>query len=90
MSDLNLTKARALALFFFAVLAFSPALLAIFSRPVFLFGVPMLYLYLFGVWGLVVAFVGLNAFPGDNDAGRRQTGTLGRPRYLADERDGSG
>lgn len=89
MSDLNLTRERALALFFFAVVAFSPALLAIFSQPIFLFGVPVLYLYLFGVWGLVIALVGLNAFPSDNDGGKRPTGTLGGSGYLADEHDRS-
>ena len=68
MTGLNLVRERALALFFLALVAFSPALLAIFSRPDFLFGVPLLYLYLFGVWGLVIACVALNAFPRDQQS----------------------
>mgnify|MGYP001824678509 CR=1 FL=1 len=66
MTGLAAVRERSLALFFLALLAFSPALLVVFSRHVFLFGVPLLYVYLFGVWGGVILCIGLNAFPRDS------------------------
>ena len=52
---------RAIALFLLAFLAFNPPLLSIFSADLVIFGVPLLYLYLFGVWGLIIAMIGLQA-----------------------------
>lgn len=43
--------------FLFAFLALNPPLLTIFSVEVFLFGIPLLYLYLFAVWAIIVALV---------------------------------
>jgi hypothetical protein len=65
VTGLNAVRERALAIFFLALLAFSPALLVVFSRHAFLFGVPVLYVYLFGVWGGVILCVALNSFPHD-------------------------
>jgi len=41
----------------FALLALNPPVLSIFSVEVFLFGIPLLYLYLLAVWLLIVALV---------------------------------
>jgi len=65
MTGLNAVRERSLALFFLAVLAFSPALLVVFSRHAFLFGVPVLYVYLFSAWAGVILCTALNAFPRD-------------------------
>ena len=48
---------RSIATFLFAVLAFSPPILSIFSAEVLLLGVPLLFLYLFVVWAVTVALV---------------------------------
>jgi hypothetical protein len=49
---------RLVALFLFGVLLFNYPLLALFSRPAEVFGIPLLYAYVFGAWAL---FVGLLA-----------------------------
>ncbi len=47
---------RWMALFLVGVLAFSPPLLLVFNVRATLFGLPVLYLYLFSVWAVVIAF----------------------------------
>lgn len=45
-----------LALFVVGVLVFNYPLLDVFDRPLLVFGVPLLYLYLYGIWlALIVA-----------------------------------
>ena len=61
MNRQGLVAERALALFLLAFLAFNPPLLAIFSVDVFLFGVPLLYCYLFCAWAWIIVLVGLHA-----------------------------
>ena len=53
----NATSEGSIVTFLFAVLALNPPVLTIFSVEVFLFGVPLLYLYLFVVWAIIVALV---------------------------------
>jgi hypothetical protein len=50
----ELASERAVALFLLAVLAFSPFVLSIFNVPAFLFGIPLLYVYLFLAWGVEI------------------------------------
>ena len=52
---------RAIGLFLLAFLALNPPILSIFSAETILLGVPLLYLYLFGAWGVIIALVGLHA-----------------------------
>lgn len=48
--------ARFVALFLFGVILFSPLLIAIFDVPgVSVFGIPLLYAYLFATWALLIA-----------------------------------
>lgn len=47
-------------LFVVALLAFNPPLLSIFSVPELIFGIPVLYLYIFVVWGVVIALLAFN------------------------------
>jgi hypothetical protein len=47
-------------LFVVALLAFNPPVLSIFSVPDLLFGIPLLYLYIFVAWAGVIALLALN------------------------------
>ncbi len=67
---------RTLALFFLGVLLFNPPLLSLFSVDRYVADVPLLYLYLFVVWGLFIGLVGataarLRSEPPPNPAERR-------------------
>lgn len=67
---------RSIAAFLVAALAISPPLLSIFSVDVFVFGLPLLYLYLFAAWaGLLVVVAWVSDF-GPSRATRR---ALDRP-----------
>ncbi len=61
MNRPGLVGERAIALFILAFLAFNPPILSIFSAEVFLFGLPLLYVYLFCAWAGIIALVGLQA-----------------------------
>ncbi|MHC4295439.1 MAG: hypothetical protein ACYSTL_07620 [Planctomycetota bacterium] len=55
MSRPGNTSERLICLFLLGVLVFNPPLLSIFNLPENLFGIPILFLYLFLVWmGLIV------------------------------------
>ena len=46
---------RLIALFLFALVAFNPPLLRVFGAGDTLFGLPLLYVYVLGAWGAVIA-----------------------------------
>jgi hypothetical protein len=46
---------RLAAIFVLGVLLFNYPLLAVFDRPERVFGIPLLYAYLFAAWGLLIA-----------------------------------
>jgi hypothetical protein len=50
---------RLIALFLLGVLLLTPPMLAIFNVERLVFGIPLLYLYLFGAWILLVGLVAL-------------------------------
>jgi hypothetical protein len=50
---------RLIALALLGALLFNYPLLALFARPMLVFGVPLLYLYLFAVWALLIVLVAL-------------------------------
>ena len=58
---------RLLAIFLLGALAFSPPFLAIFAVDDVVFGMPVLFLYLFGAWALLIALVAatLERSPGE-------------------------
>ncbi len=58
MNDARL-RARLVALFVAGCLAFCYPALALFNVPATLFGVPVLFLYLFGAWGAVIVLTAL-------------------------------
>ena len=75
MSRPNATSEGSIVTFLFAVLAFNPPVLTIFSVDVFLFGIPLLYLYLFVAWAIIVALVAWIAGLGArDDRDRRRSG----------------
>jgi hypothetical protein len=53
------TGDRLVALFLFGCLALSPPLLAIFGTDAFVAGIPLLFLYLFAVWAVLIVLLAL-------------------------------
>ncbi len=49
---------RLVALFVIAFLLFNYPLLSLFAGDTLVFGIPLLYLYLFVAWGIVIALTG--------------------------------
>lgn len=49
-----------MVLFIVALLALNPPILSIFSVPQIVFGIPILYLYIFVAWGVVIVLLALN------------------------------
>jgi hypothetical protein len=48
---------RLVAIFVLGLLLFAPPLLSLFDRNAFVAGVPLLWLYLFGAWALIIGLV---------------------------------
>jgi Na+-driven multidrug efflux pump len=59
MSGTRPTGERLAALFILGVVLFNPPFLSIFNRTAHVFGVPLLYLYLFFAWALLIALAAL-------------------------------
>jgi hypothetical protein len=64
MTRPNSTADRSLALFLLGLAAFTPPLLAVFSRDGMWLGIPVLYLYVFAAWGFLILLMGLSAARG--------------------------
>lgn len=45
---------RLVGLFLLSVLLFNYPLICLFNRPILIMGIPVLYLYLFGAWTLII------------------------------------
>lgn len=52
---------RLIALLLLALLMFSPVAVGLFARPALPLGVPLLMLYVFGAWGVVIALLAVIA-----------------------------
>ena len=59
MSPVRRKIQRLLVLFGFGCLAINYPLLALFSKIFLSFGIPVLYLYLFGLWLLFIIFIAI-------------------------------
>lgn len=57
MNKPNVKAQRMVALFLLGNLLFNYPLLALFNKPEMVLGIPMLYLYVFGAWGALIALV---------------------------------
>ncbi len=53
-----------MAIFLLGLVAFQPPLLSVFSIDARVLGIPILYVYLFAAWGLLVGLVWLTTKPG--------------------------
>jgi hypothetical protein len=61
-------RERLIALFLLGTALFSPPLLFLFDKPIRVIGLPILYLYLFLAWGLLIALVALAGKVSDSGA----------------------
>lgn len=59
MTKPNVKGQRLAALFLLGNLLFNYPLLALFNRPESVLGIPLLYLYVFGAWALLIALLAL-------------------------------
>lgn len=50
---------RLVGLFLIGAIGFSPPVLTLFNKPLLVAGIPLLYLYLFVLWVLLVALAGI-------------------------------
>lgn len=60
---------RTVALFLFGAVAISPPFLAIFALDTFVFGMPLLYAYLFAVWAALIALLAVLSGSGKDAVG---------------------
>jgi hypothetical protein len=67
MTRPGITTERLVALFLLGIVVFTPPFLGIFNTPHLILGIPVLYLYLFAVWGLLIALVALTVRHPDDD-----------------------
>ena len=98
MSRPGITSERLISLFLLGLLLFNPPLLSIFDVPEAVIGIPILYIYLFTAWAVLVLLMALtieSATAGDEeqDRGGAAPGRVGRPvgdldGGLDGERDG--
>lgn len=58
---------RTIALFLFGAVAISPPFLAIFALDTSVFGIPLLYAYLFVVWGGLIGLLAVLSGAGKDD-----------------------
>ena len=59
MSRRGTSGDRHLALFFLGVFLLSPPFLTLFSGDGLVFGIPLLFVYLFAAWGVLIALMAL-------------------------------
>jgi hypothetical protein len=59
MNDAHLVAQRLVALFLLGCLLFNFPILALFNRASEVFGIPLLYAYIFGVWLALIVFMAL-------------------------------
>jgi len=60
MNRLRRSGEWSVVLFVLALLAFNPPILSIFSVPDLIFGIPLLYLYIFMAWAGAIALMAFN------------------------------
>ncbi len=59
MTRSSMTSERLASLFLLGVLLFNPPLLSIFDFPDYVLGIPVLYIYLFTAWAVLVVLMAL-------------------------------
>ena len=71
------TREFLIALFVLGVLLLTPPLLVVFNQATRLFGVPVLYLYLFAVWATLIALVAFSVEREADGRGEAETEMAG-------------
>jgi len=80
MAKPGLIGERLVAVFMLGVLLLTPPFLGIFNTPTRVFGIPVLYLYLFAAWVLLIAIVAATVErSGPDDEPSREHGTIRAP-----------
>ena len=59
MTSLAVKARRLIGIFLLGAILFNYPVLSLFDREIFLSGIPILYLYLFGVWALLILLTAL-------------------------------
>ena len=59
MVNFAIKNQRLVALFLLGCLLFNYPLLSLFNTPAEIFGIPLLYAYIFTIWGLLIALMAL-------------------------------
>lgn len=59
MDKLNIKGLRLAALFLLGNLLFNYPLLALFNQPILVMGIPLLFVYVFSAWGLLIGLMAL-------------------------------
>ena len=65
---------RTIALFLLGAIVTSPPFLAIFALDTSVFGIPLLYAYLFAVWGVLIALLAVLSGVGKDDVAAGDAG----------------
>jgi hypothetical protein len=68
MSRPGLSQERLIGLFLLGVFLFAPPFLGVFNSPARVLGIPILYLYLFAAWTLLIVLVALVIESSEEDA----------------------
>jgi hypothetical protein len=80
MTSLAVKARRLIGIFLLGVVLFNYPVLSLFNREIFLSGIPILYLYLFGTWALLILLTAM--VTGSRRSGLREQGMDERPETL--------
>ena len=83
MTSLAAKARRLIGIFLLGVVLFNYPVLSLFDREIFLSGIPILYLYLFGVWALLILLTAM--VTGSRRSGLREQGMDERSETLTKE-----
>jgi hypothetical protein len=70
MTDLAVKARRLVGIFLLGAVLFNYPILSLFNRKVIVSGVPIMYLYLFGVWALLIVLMALTTRSGRDPKSR--------------------
>ncbi|HQY28126.1 MAG TPA: hypothetical protein PK787_04985 [Burkholderiaceae bacterium] len=59
MNRTNIAGQRLVAVFLLGCVLFNYPVLSLFNTPAAIFGIPLLYVYVFGAWGLLIGLLAL-------------------------------
>ena len=80
MTSLAVKARRLIGIFLLGVVLFNYPVLSLFDREIFFSGIPILYLYLFGTWALLILLTAM--VTGSRRSGLREQGVDERSETL--------